>query len=170
VLGSAMAGRRLREPAHSCPSHLGAWSCGSPKTKASKAPVPMHSLLAESRRHSPVARVREWRFGGPNENITSGLLYRPPRCGRVKEWGSPHASWLMSACDDDCRLRRYAQRLYFLSQPGQLKFFLSQDLVNVFHASTVDISEKVAAIFPILDSCPLCWCDYCSMPAPLTDF
>jgi hypothetical protein len=44
---------------------------------------------------------------------------------------------------------RYAQRrLYFLFEPGQLKLFLSQGLVNVFHASTVDISEKVAAIFP----------------------
>jgi hypothetical protein len=44
---------------------------------------------------------------------------------------------------------RYAQRrLYFLFELGQLKLFLSQGLVNVFHASTVDISEKVAAIFP----------------------
>ena len=64
------------------------------------------SMRVSKARGSVAARVRDWRFGGPKENITSALLYRPPRCGRVAEWRSPHASWRMSACDDHCRLRR----------------------------------------------------------------
>jgi hypothetical protein len=93
------------------------------------------------------------------EQPTSASLRRPTHCGRVAEWRSLHANWLMSVCYH-CRLRLLtkAGRLHaaplfpFPAWTAQaLSVSEPRKRPSCKHPGN---SQKIGATSPIVDSCP----------------
>jgi integrase len=110
---------------------------GEPKTKASKAPVPLHSLLAESmqswQRESPYSQPTDWVF--PSRKLKG----RKPRCANmlVEDYLRPAAEKAGVLVKDDPRRFGYHNLRHSLAS------FLVRSKTDVKTAVRVQLQRRL---------------------------